>query len=74
MTAHFFTHPFDTRSVMLFASIALGSALAQAAPATNPTATKTATTQTARVLPAERNLQPGDPRRHQQRPPVKKNM
>ena len=74
MTAKFFTHPFDARSVMLFASIALGSALAQAAPSANATTAKTATTQTTRVVPAERNLQPSDPRRHQQRQPVKKNM
>ncbi len=74
MTAKFFTHPFDARSVMLFASIALGSAMAQAAPAAHSASARSATTQTSRVLQAERNLLPGDPRRHQQRQPVKKNV
>ena len=75
MTAKFFTHPFDARSVMLFASIALGSALAQAAPsASSAAAAKAVTTHTSRSLQAERNLLPSDPRRHQQRQPVKKNM
>lgn len=75
MTAKLLTHPFDTRSVMLFASIAFTSAMAQAAaPSVNTVNTITSTTQTSRVVQVERNLLPTDPRRHQQRQPVKKNM
>ena len=73
MPAKFLPHPFDARSVMLFASLAFGSALAQAQTPAAPSArTATSTLATNRPATPERNLQPGDPRRHQLRQPVKK--
>ena len=67
MTATFFTHPFDARSVMLFASIAFTSAMAQAqAPAGSArTASLSPTTTAVSVGPALRiadlRLQPRMP-------------
>lgn len=75
MPAKFFTHPFDARSVMLFASIAVTSAMAHAQPATGSAAQRLAPGAGAhRIVQAERNLSASDPRRHQARQPVKKNM
>ena len=66
---------FDARSVMLFASIAVTSAMAHAQPASGSTAQRIAQGAGAhRIVQAERNLSASDPRRHQARQPVKKNM
>ena len=76
MTAKFLLHPvdFDARSVMLFASIALGSAFAQARPAPQPNPSTTSGAHISRVVQVERNLVPNDPRQHLQRQPIKKNL
>lgn len=75
MPAKFFTHPFDARSVMLFASIAVTSAMAHAQPATGSAAQRLTQGASAhRIVQTERNLSASDPRRHQVRQPVKKNM
>ena len=75
MPAKFFTHPFDARSVMLFASIAVTSAMAHAQPVTGSAAQRLAQGASAhRIVQAERNLSASAPRRHQVRQPVKKNM
>ncbi|WP_377779529.1 hypothetical protein [Comamonas odontotermitis] len=75
MPAKFFTHPFDARSVMLFASIAVTSAMAHAQPATGSAAQRLTQGASAhRIVQAERNLSASDPRRHHARQPVKKNM
>ena len=76
MTASRFTHPFDARSVLLFATIAVGSAMAQAQPARNNAAQQSMGTSASnhRVAQAERTLSPTDPRRHLARQPAKKNL
>ncbi|MFG5776547.1 hypothetical protein ACFIQF_05680 [Comamonas sp. J-3] len=75
MSASRFTHPFDARSVLLFASIAVGSALAQAQPAPGNAAQSSAGASSShRAVPAERTISPADPRRHLARQPAKKNL
>ena len=74
MTAKFFTHPFDARSVMLFASIAVTSAMAHAQPLPNASQRAANGANNQRVTQVDRHLNPGDPRRHLVRQPVKKNM
>ena len=73
MTTKFLTHSFDARSVLLFASIAVTSAMAPAQTLSASAAAKAATP-TSRMVQVDRHLQPSDPRRHQQRQPVKKNL
>ena len=69
-----FTHPFDARSVMLFASIAVTSAMSHAQPASSSATQRMGNGASSRIVQVERNLNTSDPRRHQVRQPVKKGL
>ena len=74
MTAKFFTHPFDARSVMLFASIAVTSAMSHAQPASSSATQRMGNGASSRIVQVDRHLNTSDPRRHQVRQPVKKGL
>ncbi|MCS4294095.1 hypothetical protein M2375_002328 [Comamonas sp. BIGb0152] len=74
MSGKFFSHPFDTRSVMLFASIAVTSAMAHAQPLNSSQQRLGPAASGSRIIQVERQLGTHDPRRHQVRQPVKKSL
>ncbi|TDS81542.1 hypothetical protein [Comamonas sp. JUb58] len=74
MSGKFFAHSFDARSVMLFASIAVTSAMASAQPLSSSQQRIGQAASGSRIIQVDRQLGPNDPRRHQARQPVKKSL